>query len=124
MVIPRGKLKRASVPVLLTNPGSPGEPAKVVSAPDGVILLMTLRPKSATNVVADESTTSPRGELNRAWAPLPSAYPAVSARPARVVASPDVDSLRMVWWAGPAMETLPERSTAIPDGKLKRALLK
>ncbi len=63
----------------------------------------------------------PTGWLNRAADPVPSVVPTLPAVPARVVTTPAEVILRIVALFRSVTNTLPEPSTAMPNGWLKSA---
>ncbi len=83
IAIPLGLLNVAAVPVPLAEPTVP-LPAKVVTSPAGVIFLIALFPKSATNTFPLLSTHVAFGALKVALVPVPFANPEVP-EPANVL---------------------------------------
>ena len=65
----------------------------------------------------------PRGCENRAALPRPSSEPLWPAWPATVVTTPAGETFRMTELSRSATYTTPDRSTAMPEGSLKRAAL-
>jgi hypothetical protein len=93
---PLGKLKAAVlVPTPLETPLIP-VPARVATAPAGVIFRMRQLPESATYTTPAESTARPWGKAKPAEVPCPSAQ-AVLPLPANVVATPEGVSILMRW---------------------------
>ena len=81
-----GRLKRAAAPVPSALPAVPA-PARVVTTPAAVIRRIALLEESATYTMPSVPTATPKGALNRAAAPVPSALPRVPS-PASVVTTP------------------------------------
>ena len=104
-----GVLNEAAVPVLSAKAGDP-LPASVLTTPPGDTL-RTRCPKSTTYTVPPASTATPRGSVNNAPVPAPSANPAVPL-PASVLTSPPGVNFRMRWFPKSATKTLPAGSTA------------
>src|SRR5262245_52855791 len=125
--MPAGALKRAMEFVPLALPADPARPATVVTTqlvPEGVILRIVLF-VCATKRVAELFNAMATGPEKRAPLLVPSALPAVPARPAQVVTTqlvPTVVTFRIVLLYVSATYTLPALSTAAPYGVLKRAL--
>ena len=75
-VTPRRRLKAAAAPTPSAKAGLP-EPAKVVTAPVGVMRRTRLLKSSPTYRLSEAgSTDTPTGKLNAATVPCPSAHPA------------------------------------------------
>jgi len=130
---PHGRLNCADVPTPSAVPefcgGMPGmpptdaaPPASVVTAPLATTTLRTaLFDSSATYRVApDASTATPRGLLNCAAAPAPSAKPD-EPLPASDVTAPAGVTTRTLWLPVSATYRLPAASSARPVGDDRRA---
>src|SRR5436189_122318 len=76
-------------------PGLPASPASVVTTPPGVTFRIVWFDVSATYTFPFLSTVTPKGESNRADAPVPSAAPPCPALPASVLTSPAAVIFRM-----------------------------
>ena len=112
-----GKLNRASVPgpSLYPPPAqAPPLPASVLTNPS-VIFRMRWFCMSATYTLPFKSTATPRGSLNCAAAPRPSASPATPL-PASVLTEPPEVIFRMRWLLVSPTYTFPAESTATPCG--------
>ena len=121
IVMPWGKLKLAKISTESFDPCKP-LPAKVVTTPLGVILRILWLPISATYTLPKASTASPLGLLKLAATPVPFVEP-LTPLPAKVVTIPVGVILRILLLYWSTTNTLPEASTATPEGPLKLAAI-
>ena len=135
--VPTGFRYSACIAAPSRNPSVPETPENVVTSPTGVIRRNTCEFPSATNAFPPASTVIPNGptvvvvaELiglvpiaaNRAAVPFPSSEPTSPARPATVLTTPSGVILRTRWLTASVTYRLPWGSTAMPHGRLNRAV--
>ena len=118
---PVGALNFAEVPTPLVSACVLPSPASVTTVPLGDTTRMAWFSVSATYRLPCASTAAPFGPLNLADGPWPSRKPLVL--PASFVTVPLGNTTRMTWLDVSHTYTVPEASTAMPDGPLNCAVL-